>query len=198
MNKNEITSAIESLLFAWGDSLSTKKISTILNVTLEEVKESMLDLQDEYSESKKGIYIIEVNNSYQFATSRQNYEYIQRLCKTSANKGLTKVSAEVLAIIAYKQPITKFEVDQIRGVKSDKSLTQLLERELIHVKGRLEKIGRPMIYATTEMFLKSFGFKTLRELPDIKDFTGSDIFLNTDFKEDTSELEINEVDYETA
>lgn len=195
MEKIAIKSAIESLLFAWGDSISAKKIANILDVALADVKEAMVDLQSEYKEESKGIYILEVNNAYQFATSKQNYEYIQKLCKTSDNKGLTKVGAEVLAIVAYKQPITKFEIDQIRGVKSDKAISQLLERELIVAKGRLEKIGRPIIYGTTEMFLKSFGFKTLKDLPDIKDFIGADIFMNTDFTDNNEEGQIT---YETA
>lgn len=192
MNLKEIKSAIESLLFAWGDSLSLKKISNILEITIEEAKEGMKELQDDYQEDKKGIYILEVNNSYQFTTARKNYEYIQKLCKISSNKGLSKVGAEVLAIVAYKQPITKFEIDQIRGVNSDKAITQLLERELIVIKGRLEKIGRPIIYGTSEMFLKSFGFKSIKELPDITEFIGADIFINKDFSEEGT------VDYETA
>lgn len=194
MNIDSIKSAIESLLFAYGDSLSTKKMSNILEVSLDEIKEAIKELLLEYNENKKGICIVEVNNSYQFATSKQNYEYIQKLCKISANKGLTKVGAEVLAIVAYKQPITKFEIDKIRGVKSDKPIAQLLERDLIYIKGRLEKIGRPIIYGTTEMFLKSFGFKSIKEMPDIKDFIGADIFISTDF----SENESKEEDYETA
>ncbi len=195
MDTNEIKSAIESLLFAWGESLSIKKISNILEVKVDDVKDAMILLKDEYKEETKGIYILEVNNSYQFATTRQNYEYVQRLCKTSSNKGLTKVSAEVLAIIAYKQPITKYEIDQIRGVKSDKPIAQLIERELICVKGRLEKIGRPIIYGTTEMFLKSFGFKNIKNLPDIKDFIGADMFMSTDYSED---IEEGQETYETA
>lgn len=184
MEINEIKSAIESLLFVWGESLSAKKMSNILEVSLDEIKEVMEILKAEYSEANKGIFILEVNSSYQFATSKQNYEYVQRLVKHSHSKGLTKVSAEVLAIIAYKQPITKYEIDKIRGVKSDKPLQQLLDRELVAPKGRLEQIGRPIIYGTTEMFLKAFGFKSLKELPDINDFVGSDIFMNGDFTED--------------
>lgn len=180
----EIQSAIESLLFVWGESLSAKKMSNIIEVPLEEVKEAIDRLKEKYNEETNGIYIVEVNSSYQFATSKQNYEYVQRLCKHSHSKGLTKVSAEVLAIIAYKQPITKFEIDKIRGVKSDKPIQQLIDRELIMVKGRLEQIGRPIIYGTTEMFLKAFGLKTIKGLPAIDQFVGADIFMNGDFTED--------------
>lgn len=184
METLDIKSAIESLLFAWGESLSLRKISNILEVTLDETKVAMDLIKEEYTEEKKGIFLVEVNNSYQFATSKQNFEYVQRLCNYSHSKGLTKVGAEVLAIIAYKQPITKYEIDQIRGVKSDKPIQQLLDRELVTIKGRLEKIGRPMVYGTTEMFLKAFGFKSLKEMPDIESFVGSDIFINSNFEEE--------------
>lgn len=185
MERVEIKSAIESLLFAYGESLSAIKMSNILDVALDEVKEAMKELLLEYSEDNKGIYIVEVNNSYQFATSKQNYEYVQQLIKHTHSKGLTKVSAEVLAIIAYKQPLTKFEIDSIRGVKSDKPIQQLIDRDLVMVKGRLEQIGRPIIYGTTEMFLKAFGLKTLKNLPSIEAFIGADIFINGDFNEDS-------------
>lgn len=183
MSISEIKSAIESLLFVYGEPLTAKKMSNIMEVTLDEVKEALGLLLEEYTEEQKGIFIVEVNNAYQFATSKHNYEYVQRLCKYSHSKGLTKVSAEVLAIIAYKQPITKFQIDSIRGVKSDKPLQQLIDRELVCVKGRLEQIGRPMIYGTTDMFLKAFGFKNLKELPDIEEFIGADVFINGDFNE---------------
>jgi len=183
MSKEEIKSAIESLLFVFGEPISAKKMSNILEVTLDEVKEVMIDLIEEYREDKKGIFIVEVNNSYQFATSKENFEYVQRLCKYSHSKGLSKVGAEVLAIIAYKQPITKFQIDQIRGVKSDKPIQQLIDRELVMIKGRLEQIGRPMIYGTTDMFLKAFGFKTIKELPNIEEFIGADVFINGEFNE---------------
>ncbi len=179
----EVKSAIESLLFVFGEPLSAKKMSNILEITLDEVKAALTELLEEYTEEKKGLFIVEVNNSYQFATSKQNFEYVQRLCKYSHSKGLTKVSAEVLAIIAYKQPITKFEIDSIRGVKSDKPLQQLIDRELVCIKGRLEQIGRPMIYGTTDEFLKAFGFKNLKEMPAIEEFIGSDVFVNGDYNE---------------
>lgn len=183
MNLESIKSAIESMLFVFGEPLSAKKMSNILEVSLDEVKEAIERLKEEYTEEKKGIFLIEVNKAYQFATSKQNYEYVQRLCKYSHSKGLSKVGAEVLAIIAYKQPITKFDIDAIRGVKSDKPLQQLLDRELVVVKGRLEKIGRPMIYGTTDEFLKAFGLTHIKELPPIEEFVGAEIFMNGEVNE---------------
>lgn len=184
MALSEITSAMESLLLVSGEPLSLRKMSNVIECTLDEAKESMKLLMDIYKESERGFYILEVNKSFQFATSRQNYDYVQSLCKHSHSKGLSKVSAEVLAIVAYKQPITKFQIDQIRGVKSDKPIQQLIDRDLIKITGRLNQIGRPHIYGTTDMFLKAFGFKDLKALPDITDFMGVDIFMNGDFEAD--------------
>ncbi len=165
-----IKSAIEALLFVNGDPLSIKKLSLILDQPTEKIKEAISLLKEEYNENDRGFHLIEVNKSYQFATSKQYYEYIKKLSKYSPSKGLSKVNAEVLAIIAYNQPITKYDIDSIRGVNSDKAIQQLLNRDLIEQKGRLEKVGRPMIYGTTEMFLKSFGIKSIKELPDISMF----------------------------
>ncbi len=97
---------------------------------------------------------------------------MEQLCATSKSKGLSNSALEVLAIIAYKQPITKLDIEQIRGVNSEGPLQSLVERELVEVKGKLEKIGRPQIYGTTDVFLRSFGFKTLTDLPAVDEFKG--------------------------
>jgi len=184
MDLTDIISAMESILLVSGEPVSLRRMSNVIDCSLEEAKQAMSHLMDKYTESNGGFYILEVNKSFQFATSRHNYEYVQSLCKHSHSKGLSKVSAEVLAIVAYKQPITKFEIDKIRGVKSDKPIQHLIERDLIKITGRLEKIGRPHIYGTTDMFLKAFGFKSIKSLPSIEDFMGVDIFMNGDFSED--------------
>ncbi len=165
-----IKAAIEALLFVNGDPLSLKKMSLIINQPTSKIKEAIAELQEDYNENERGFHIIEVNKSYQFATSKQYYDYIKKLSKYSPSKGLSKVNAEVLAIIAYNQPITKYDIDSIRGVNSDKSIQQLLNRELIEQKGRLEQVGRPIIYGTTDIFLKSFGMKSIKDLPDISMF----------------------------
>ncbi len=177
MNDKEIKSAIESLLFAWGEPLKIKDLAKALDIPTDKIKSNIIDLKKEFNEQMRGIQLIEVNNSYQLCTRRENYQYIEKLCMSSVSKGLSQPSLEVLAIIAYKQPITKHEIDNIRGVKSDKAINTLIERELIEVKGRLEKTGRPLIFGTTELFLKVFGFKSLEDLPKIENFQSVD-FLN--------------------
>ena len=163
-------SVIESLLFAWGEPLSLSKIAKILDLKASVVEEVIEEMIETFKKEGRGIQIVEVNKHYQLSTLRANYAYIEQLCATSRNKGLSNSALEVLAIIAYKQPITKLDIEQIRGVNSDGPLQNLVERELVQVMGRLEKIGRPQIYGTTDTFLKSFGFKTLMDLPEVGDF----------------------------
>ena len=165
-------SVIESLLFAWSEPLSLYKIAKILDLkpgTVETLIEAMMK---EYMESHRGIQIIETNKHYQFGTLKANYPFVEQLCATSKSKGLSNSALEVLAIIAYKQPITKLDIEQIRGVNSEGPLQSLIERDLVEVKGKLEKIGRPQIFGTTDVFLRSFGFKMLSDMPQIEAFKG--------------------------
>jgi len=169
-------SVIESMLFVWGDPLSISKISQVLNIKLSYAEMIMQDLMYQYQENNRGIQIIETNKHYQFSTLKDNYPYIQEMCATSKSKGLSNAAFEVLAIIAYKQPITKIDIEQIRGVNSDAAMQSLIERDLITIKGKLERIGRPLIYGTTDEFLKQFGFKNIESLPPIDEFELFDQF----------------------
>lgn len=166
----QIKSVIESLLFAWAEPLSLYKIAKIVELKPHEVEAVIDELMATYKASGRGIQIIETNKHYQFCTLKENYPYVEKLCSTTKSRGLSNSALEVLAIIAYRQPITKLDIEQIRGVNSEGPLQSLIERELVEVKGKLEKIGRPQIYGTTDTFLKSFGFKSLSELPEIEAF----------------------------
>lgn len=165
-------SIIESLLFAWAEPLSLYKIAKILSLKPGTVEQLVHELEQAYKERGSGVQIIETNKHYQLGTLKENYIYVEQLCATSKSKGLSNSALEVLAIIAYKQPITKLDIEQIRGVNSEGPLQSLIERELVEVKGKLEKIGRPQIYGTTDVFLRSFGFKQLSDLPEIDVFRG--------------------------
>jgi len=189
-------SVIESLLFAWGEPLSLSKIAKILDLKASVVEEVIEEMIETFKKEGRGIQIVEVNKHYQLSTLRANYAYIEQLCATSRNKGLSNSALEVLAIIAYKQPITKLDIEQIRGVNSDGPLQNLVERELVQVMGRLEKIGRPQIYGTTDTFLKSFGFKTLMDLPEVGDFVETITSRTTkaaQVEEDTTEDALDDV-----
>lgn len=168
----KIKSVIESLLFAWAEPLSLYKIAKILDLKPQVVENIIEEMQVEHKNQMRGIQIIETNKHYQLSTLKANYIYVEQLCATSKSKGLSNSALEVLAIIAYKQPITKLDIEQIRGVNSEGPLQSLVERELVEVKGKLEKIGRPQIYGTTDVFLRSFGFKTLSDLPAVDEFKG--------------------------
>lgn len=178
-------SIIESLLFAWAEPLSLYKIAKILDLKPQEVEGIIHEMIDEYKVSGRGLQIIEANKHYQFCTLKQNYPYVEKLCSTTKSRGLSNSALEVLAIIAYKQPITKLDIEQIRGVNSEGPLQSLIERELVEVKGKLEKIGRPQIYGTTDIFLKSFGFKSLLDLPEVDAFEA--FAVNRDHKENEEE-----------
>lgn len=175
MDDKEIKSIIESILFVWGEPLNIKELSRVLELPKKKVKEYIQELQDELEQQHRGIKIIEVNNCFQLATRLENHPYIEKLCITSQNRGLSQPTLEVLAIISYKQPITKHEIESVRGVKCDKPISTLMDRELIEVKGRLEKTGRPIVYGTTDTFLKAFGFKNLDDLPEVDEFGDFDI-----------------------
>lgn len=174
-NQNYI-SIIESLLFTWGEPLSIKKIAEVIDCSYNDTKQYLLDMQEKYKEKESGLQLVEINNSFQLATKRENHSYIEKLCKRSKSKGLSQATVEVMAIIAYQQPITKMAIESVRGVSSERALRTLLDRELIEVKGKLDQIGKPVIYGTTEVFLKCFGFKSIKELPVISEFQQLNMF----------------------
>lgn len=170
MKFSEIKSIIESVLFAWSDPLPIKELSKLLEIDVKTIDSIIKEMSDDFNYNMRGIQIIRMNDYVQLATRTENYDYVQRLMEPKQNKGLTQAALETLAIIAYKQPIPKGEVESIRGVKCDRAITTLLEKDLIEEKGRLEKTGRPIIYGTTLNFLKSFGLTSLAELPPISQF----------------------------
>jgi len=170
LDKDELKSAIEAILFAWSDPLSAKDLSDVLGIETKDIINILKEMMDEFNYNKRGIQILQMNDHYQLSTRPEHYEYLQKLFAPKQSRGLTQAALETLAIIAYKQPITKTEIEGIRGVKCDKAISTLLEKELIEEQGRLEKTGRPILYGTTINFLKIFSIKSLDELPSVNDF----------------------------
>jgi len=168
-SKKSIKSAFESMMFIWGEPLSARLAGEVFNIDSKEAYEYLKELQQEYDQEGRGIRIREVNKSFQYVTDGNNSEYIERLCTPMKHRRLTQSALEVLAIVAYKQPVTRGEIEAIRGIKCDRVLEGLQKRELIEEVGRSTGIGRPILYGTTDAFLKYFGFSTLRELPEIED-----------------------------
>ncbi len=157
---------LEALLFVNGDPLSLKRIAEILEVDKENVKLLLAQLIQDMNQQERGLTIIEVAGGYQLCTKPHLAGFLEKLVQIKENK-LSIPALETLSIIAFKQPITKQEIEAIRGVRVDKVLANLLERNLIKELGRKEAIGRPIIYGTTEVFLKCFGLKSLEDLPEL-------------------------------
>jgi len=171
-SKKTIKSAIESMMFVWGEPLDTKAVAEIFNIDKKEVYEYCKELQEEYEQEGRGIVIREVNRSFQFVTRKENLDYIERLCTPAKHRKLSQSALEVLAIVAYKQPVTKGEIEAVRGIKCDRVIEGLTKKNLVAEVGRSDAVGRPILYGTTDEFLKQFGFETLKELPTIEDLEG--------------------------
>ena len=166
-SKPKIKSTIESLLFVSGDPLTIKDLSNALEISIKTTKSILDEMIIEYEEEKRGIKLISINGEYQLVTKAENSDYIQKLLKKNKRQSLSQASLESLAIIAYKQPITRLDIDEIRGVKSESAMQRLLEKDLIKEVGRLEVPGRPILYGTTDEFLRQFGLKELKDLPSL-------------------------------
>jgi len=157
---------IEALLFASGNPINAKKIAQIIEVPSEQVEVLVDQLISEMNENSRGLTIVKVAAGYQLCTKPELSTIVKKLAQVQDSR-LSSAAMETLSIIAFKQPITKQEIENIRGVKVDKVLTKLLERQMIKEIGRKEALGRPIIYGTTDEFLKSFGLNELQDLPPL-------------------------------
>ena len=167
MEKQSIKSIIESLLFASGDPLSLNDLSSHIEKDTKTILVILQEMMEEYDNPERGIKLICIKGNYQLVTKGENAEYIQKLLKKNKRQSLSQASIESLAIIAYKQPITRVDIDEIRGVKSESAIQRLIEKDLIKEVGRLEVPGRPILYGTTEEFLRQFELKDLNQLPSL-------------------------------
>lgn len=179
--------ALEALMFVAKEPLSAQKLADILEISLDNVAELIQVLKDRYSSASCGFVLIELDNGYRLGTKPEMARYIEILYKQPSQM-LSNAALEVLSIIAYKQPITRGEIDFIRGVQSDKALATLIEKGLVREIGRKDGPGRPILYGTTEEFLIHFGIKSLNELPDIQS-------LNEFEDEDDDEAEDSSFEY---
>lgn len=186
--KQRIKSIIESILFVSGEPLSLRDISINLEMPPRYIEEILNEMISDYEVSERGIKLISIKGDYQLVTKSENSDYIQRLLKKNKRQSLSQASLESLAIIAYKQPITRIDIDEIRGVKSESAIQKLIEKNLIKESGRLDVPGRPILYSTTDEFLRQFELNDLKELPSL------DLFDNTD---ETEEI-LNENEIEKA
>lgn len=165
MELRRIESIIEAVLFAAGDEVSESTLCKILELDNRTFKNVIDGIMLKFSSEKRGLQIIQVEDAYQLCTRHEYYDYISQLHETKTKSGLSQAALEVLSIIAYKQPITKPVIEQIRGVGCDTSVAKLLEKNLIKDIGRMDAPGKPILYGTTDDFLRSFGIKSIKELP---------------------------------
>ncbi len=163
----KITCAIEGILFAAGEPVKAAKLAAVLETDIEAIKEAVKLLKYQYDSELRGVQIIEIDDGYQICSRPEYYIYIQEILGEQRRQVLSNAAMEALAIIAYKQPITRGQVEYIRGVNSDGAVNRLSERGLIEECGRLDAPGRPILYRTTQNFLRCFGLNTPKDLPVI-------------------------------
>ncbi len=165
MKLSDMEGAVEAILFASGESVDAADIAAAIGEDKDTAISLAESLSIKYNAEKRGLKIIRVNDSFQMCTNRKYFDYVDRLFKQPKKKNLSKVVLEVLAIIAYKQPVTKNEIEEIRGVNSDHAVNKLVEYGLVCEKGRLQAPGRPILFGTTEDFMKLFGFSSKGDFP---------------------------------
>ena len=150
-----------------GDSVEIVRLAETIEEDVKTTKEILTGMQEGYEKDNRGIMLLELEDSIQLCTKPDMYEYLIKIAKTPRKFVLTDTLLETLSIIAYKQPVTKLEIEKIRGVSCDHAVNRLVEFNLVTEVGRLDAPGRPLLFGTTEEFLRSFGVKSLGELPEL-------------------------------
>lgn len=186
---NIYISVVEALIFAADDPLSENEIITAIkaidgndiSITEKEIEQTVDDLNERYSQNGNAFKILKIANGYIYATKPDHAKYVGFLSTEKSKRRLSQAALETLAIIAYKQPLTKPELESIRGVNSDYTINTLLEKNLITIQGRAETVGRPLLYCTTDEFLKYFGLQNITDLPKPREI--EEIMKDEDFIE---------------
>ncbi|MGO5052227.1 SMC-Scp complex subunit ScpB [Lachnospiraceae bacterium LCP25S3_G4] len=158
---------IEAILFAMGDSVELDKIALAVEHDKETTRKIIHNMMDKYESEERGVHIIELEDSFQMCTKVDMYDFLIKIAKQPKKYTLTDVQLETLSIVAYKQPVTRLEIEKIRGVKSDHAMNRLIEYNLVCEVGRLDAPGRPLLFGTTEEFLRRFGVQSLDDLPSL-------------------------------
>ena len=170
MEDHELTAVIEALLFIYGDPIPLKKMAEVLEgIDPDRIRTAMERLMKGYESAGRGLQIVEIAGGYQIMTRAECAPWVRSLEKIKTASRLSRSALDALAIVTYKQPVTRGEIDAVRGVDSAYILKTLLERRIIKILGRREGLGRPLLYGTTQDFLKYFGLKDLSELPALKE-----------------------------
>lgn len=168
MGIEKLQGAVEAILFTMGESVELDKIASAIGHDEETTRKIIHNMMDRYESDDRGIRIIELDNAFQMCTKKETYEYLIRVAKQPKRYVLTDVLLETLSIIAYRQPVTKLEIEKIRGVKTDHAVNKLVEYGLVEEVGRMDAPGRPLLFGTTEEFLRRFSVHSLDELPTLE------------------------------
>lgn len=168
METSKMKAIIEAILFSMGEAVEIEKLCTALDADKKTVKEVLAEMKQDYETDGRGLKLIEINGTYQLCTKEFAYEYLIKIVSIPKSYRLTDIQLETLSIIAYKQPITKIEIEKIRGVQSDHAINRLIDAGLVEEKGRLATPGRPIILGTTDEFLRRFGLSRKEDLPNIE------------------------------
>ena len=163
----KLEAMIEAILFSMGEAVEVERIATAVEHDENTIRKIIRNMMERYEKEDRGIQIIELDGSFQMCTKASMYDAIIKIAHVPKKHVLTDVLLETLSIVAYKQPITKLEIEAIRGVKTDHAVNKLVEYGLVCEVGRMDAPGRPLLFGTTEQFLRSFGVKSLEELPEI-------------------------------
>ena len=167
MEKTKQTAVLEAVLFTMGEAVKISRLADIIEATEDETIELVEAMKKRYEKDNHGITINQIDDAYQMCSKTEMYDYLIDLTKTDHRFVLSDSALEALSIIAYKQPVTRLDVEKIRGVNSDHAINRLLEFDLIKELGRLDAPGKPILFGTTDQFLRSFGVKSLEDLPEL-------------------------------
>ena len=167
MKKEEEKAVLESILFTMGEAVETERLAQVIEKDTEYTRKLLLSLKEDYESPGRGVTLMELDGSFQMCTKASMYEYLIKIAKTPRKYVITDSMLETLSIIAYKQPVTRAEIEKVRGVSCDHAINRLLEFGLIMELGRKDAPGHPLLFGTTEEFLRAFGVRSLEELPEL-------------------------------
>nr|MDD5838309.1 SMC-Scp complex subunit ScpB [Eubacteriales bacterium] len=204
MNKTDnLVSTIEAMLFASGDPVEASKLAEVLDIDIETVEKMLGHLSALYDERSSGLMIIRIDNKYQICTREKYSEEVRKLMEIKKNTPLSNAAFEVLAVIAYNKTVTRSFIEQVRGVDCSGPISSLVQKGLIEEKGRMDLPGRPLIYGTTDRFLRCFSLNSLEDLPDLpkndeidsiaRDESQTSLFDNENKNDILKEKEISEI-----
>lgn len=197
-NKNNVLARLEAMLFACGDPVEASRLADVLELDVESVTKMLSSLGDSYEERESGLRLIRIDGKYQLCTREEYGHDVRKLLEIKKNTPLSQAAFEVLAIIAYNKTVTKSFIEQIRGVDCSGSISNLVQKGLIEEKGRLDLPGRPLVYGTTDRFLRCFSISSLDELPDLpqSDEENKENGQTTLFDEDKNDTMLDEINRE--